>query len=110
MGLFGSKEKPEDLMRHAVGMEKNHPKAAITLFDKVLKQEPENVKALFKKGLAQNQIRKYSDAVTTFDRLLKVNPKDVQALNNKGIALAEMGNIQDASECYVQSLKSTKGP
>ena len=37
MGLFGSKENPEDLMYNAMTMmEKNNPKAAISLFDKIL--------------------------------------------------------------------------
>ncbi len=56
MGLFGSKINSEDLMYHAISMmEKNQPKAAISLFNKVLKQDPENVSALFNKGLALNQ-------------------------------------------------------
>jgi tetratricopeptide (TPR) repeat protein len=80
MGLFGSKEDPEDLMYHAMSlMEKNQPKAAISLFNKVLKQNSENISAIFNKGLALNRIKKYSDAVTCFDKLLQINPKDAQA-------------------------------
>ena len=98
MGLFGSKENPEDLMYHGMSMmEKNQPKAAISLFNKVLKQDSKNISALFNKGLALNQVKKYSDAVTCFDKLLEINPKDPQAFNNKGIAMAEMGNIQGRS-------------
>ena len=75
MGLFGSKEKPEDIMYNAMDMlEKNQPKAAISLFNKVLKQEPKNIEALLNKGLALNQIRKYSDAVTCFEKLIEINP------------------------------------
>ena len=84
MGLFGSKEKPEDLMYKAMAMmEKNQPKAAISLFDKILKQEPKNVSALYNKGLALNLRKKYTDAVTCFDKLIEINPKDAQAWNNK---------------------------
>jgi len=94
MGLFGSKVNPEDLMYNAMSMmEKNQPKVAISLFNKILKQDSENVSALFNKGLALNQRKKYSDAVTCFDKLIEINPKDAQALNNKGIAMAEMRNI-----------------
>ena len=47
MGLFGSKVNPEDLMYQAMSMmEKNMPKAAISLFNKILKQDSENVSAL----------------------------------------------------------------
>ncbi len=56
MGLFGSKENPEDLMYNAMSMmEKNQTKVAIALFNKVLKQDSEIVSALFNKGLALNQ-------------------------------------------------------
>jgi len=39
-------------------MEKNMPKAAISLFNKILKQDSKNVPALFNKGLALNQRKK----------------------------------------------------
>ena len=59
MGLFGSKENPEDLMYNAMSMmEKNQPKPAISLFDKILKQDPKNISALINKGLALNQRKK----------------------------------------------------
>ena len=49
MGLFGSKENTEDLMYNAMSiMEKNQPKGAIPLFNKILKQDSENTPALFK--------------------------------------------------------------
>ena len=77
MGLFGSKENIEDLMYNAMSlMEKTQPKGAISLFNKILKQDSENTEALFNKGLALNQIKKYSDAITCFDKVLEINPKD----------------------------------
>ena len=37
--MFGSKKDDEDLMYHAMSlMEKNQPKGAIVLFNKILKQ------------------------------------------------------------------------
>ncbi|MBT6397307.1 MAG: tetratricopeptide repeat protein, partial [Nitrosopumilus sp.] len=85
MGLFGSKENPEDIRYNAMSMmERNQPKAAISLFNKILKQNSSDVEALLNKGLALNQIKKYSDAITCFDKLLEINPKDAQALNNRG--------------------------
>ena len=96
MGLFGSKMDAEDLLYSAVSlMEKNQPKGAISLLNKVLKQEPENTSALFNKGLALNKIKKYSDAITCFDRLLDINPKDSPAWNNRGIAMAEKRRHSD---------------
>ena len=53
MGLFGSKEKPEDIKYNAMSMMgKNQPKAAVSLFNKVLKQNPSDIEALFNKGIS----------------------------------------------------------
>ena len=74
---------------------------------------PQNTSAIFNKGLALNQIKKYADAVTCFDALLQINPKDSQAFNNKGIAMAEMGDTQAANDritsynvCYTKLLRN----
>ncbi|EPA04810.1 hypothetical protein BG20_I2667, partial [Candidatus Nitrosarchaeum limnium BG20] len=57
MGLFGSTNN-SDLMYDAMSlMEKNQPKGAIALFNKILKQNPKNIEALYNKGLALNQIK-----------------------------------------------------
>ena len=50
MGLFGSKEDPEDLMYHAMSlMESRQPKGAIALFNKIIKKDPKNTSALYNK-------------------------------------------------------------
>jgi len=56
MKFFKKKEEnPEDLMYQAVSFfERNQPKAAIKLFDKVIKDDPKNLNALHHKGLALN--------------------------------------------------------
>ena len=60
MGLFGSKENLEDIRYKAMSMmEKNQPKAAVSLFNKILKQNSTDVGALLNKGLALNQIKKF---------------------------------------------------
>ncbi len=70
MGLFGSKENLEDLKYNAMSMmERNQPKAAISLFNKILKKKSSDTEALLNKGLALNKIKKYSDAITCFDKL-----------------------------------------
>ena len=84
MGLFGSKEKPEDLMYQGMSLiDRNQPKGAIALFNKVLKQDSKNVSALLNKGLALNQIKKYTDAVTCFEKLLRLIPKMLKPLTTK---------------------------
>ncbi len=48
MGLFGSKKNPEDMKYDAMAMmEKNQPKAAISLFNKILKKEIDFIDIFF---------------------------------------------------------------
>ena len=85
---------------------KINQKGAISIFNKILKQEPKNIEALFNKGLALNQMeKKYSDAITCFDIILEINPKDSQAWNNS-IAMAENGNIQAAAIGYDKAIEA----
>ena len=60
MGLFGGSKDPEDLINSAMAlMQRKQPKAAVALFKKALKNDPENVIALYNQGLAFNQLKKY---------------------------------------------------
>ena len=97
MIFFGKPKDPEDVIYQAMSfLEKKQPKAAISLFNQALKADPKNIQALYNKGLAQNQIRKYQDAITSFDRVLEIKPDDAPALNNRAIALGETGNTDGA--------------
>ena len=87
MGLFGSKENPEDIRHNAMSMmERNQPKAAVSLFNKILKQDVTDASALFNKGLALNQMRKYSDAITCFDKLLEINHNSVKGKTTEDVS------------------------
>ena len=58
MGLFGGSKKPWELIHQAMLlMDAKQPKAAIALFKKALKNEPDNVTALYNQGLALNQLK-----------------------------------------------------
>ncbi len=57
--IVNLKKNPEDMKYDAISMmEKNQPKAAISLFNKILKQNPEDKDVLLNKGLSLNKIRK----------------------------------------------------
>ena len=76
MGLFGGSKNPEDLINSAMAlMQRKQPKAALSLFKKSLKNDPENVIALYNQGLAFNQLKKYQDAISCFDKVIEINPK-----------------------------------
>src|SRR3972149_3315794 len=88
MILFGKPKEPEDVIYQAMSfLEKNQPKAAIVLFNQALKADPKNIEALYNKGLALNQIRKYQDAITSFDKVLEIKPDDAPSLNNQAIEI-----------------------
>ncbi len=106
MGLFGSNKDPEDLIYEAMSlMERRQPKIALSLFNKALKKEPKNTVALYNKGLALNQLKKYQDAISCFDQVIEINPKDAPSYNNRAIAMAEIGNLDGAMEYYDKSIK-----
>jgi len=101
MIFFSSKEKTEDLVHQAMSfMEKRRPKDAISLFKKILKNDPKNILALYNLGLALNQLKKYQDAITCFEKITIIDPKHIAAINNRGISLAELGNTDDALKYY----------
>ena len=77
MGLFGGSKDPQDLINSGILlMQRNQPKPAIALFKKALKNDPENVTAIYNQGLAFNQLKKYQDAISCFDKVIEINPKD----------------------------------
>ena len=83
---------------------KKSTKAAV-LFGQAIKQDPNNRQAHYNRGIALNQIRKYSDAITCFDEALRLDPENVPALNNKAIAMAELGDTDGAKLCYADAIK-----
>ncbi len=109
MRLFGKKTDVEDLIYEAVScLEKGQPKIAIPILNNALSEDPKNTTALYNKGLALNQTRKYNDAITCFDEVLEINPNDTQSLNNKAIALAELGNTTKQLKSLTNSYQNIK--
>ena len=107
MILFGKKEDSEDLIYQAMSLlQKNQPKAAVGLFNKALKNDSKNISALHNKGLALNQMKKYSDAITCFEMILQIDSKDASAFNNKAIALAELGDTESALKYYDKAIEA----
>jgi len=107
MKFFGKSEDPEDLIYRGVSfLGRKQPKAAIALFNQALKADPKNTTALYNKGKALNQIRKYQDAITCFDKVLEITPNDAPSLNNRAIALAELGNPEDAMKFYDKAIEA----
>ena len=86
---------------------------AKTQRNKVLKKDPNNESARYKRFLANQHLSieslrsegdtlytqgKYQEAVQSYDKALKIDPTDVYALNGKGAVLNTQGKYQEAIE------------
>lgn len=82
-----------------------NPKEALSYFSRVLKLEPDNKKALVKKGNVLGKLGKYSQAVSFYDKALAQEPDDFLALINKGLALHFLERYHEAISCYDMALQ-----
>ena len=71
----------------------------------MLKIQPNNVKALYNKGLSLGSLGRYQDAIQYFDKVLKIQPNNVKALYNKGLSLGSLGRYQDAIQYFDKVLE-----
>ena len=60
-------------------------------FDKALAIQPNNVKALYNKGLVLGSLGNYTEAIKYYDKALAIQPNDFDVQNNKANALAKLG-------------------
>lgn len=85
--------------------EKDHKKACYC-FDKALQLEPDNVTALFNKGITYLQMKMYPLALECFNRLLNIGYRDnVKVWKCKGDCLRMLDNRAGAIECYNEALR-----
>jgi tetratricopeptide (TPR) repeat protein len=77
---------------------------AITLYDKALEIDPNDVVALNNKGLALKNLSKYEEAITLYDKALEIDTKEVNVLTNKGVALDDLGRYEEAITWYDKAL------
>jgi tetratricopeptide (TPR) repeat protein len=82
---------------------------AITIFDDVLRTDPDYIIALYNKGLALSQAGRHNEAITCYNKALDIDPNFAEAWNNKGLALYVIGKnkIHDSyyASCFDRALK-----
>ncbi len=81
-------------------MKKRDYNQAVSFYDKLLRSEPHNTRALFNKAVCLQMSNRLQEAVKVYDQLLEINPRDIDCLINKGLALRKMGDMQGAVETY----------
>lgn len=82
---------------------------AVEYLDKVLKMNPQDIEALFKKGVALKNLGKLEESIRCFDEILKIHPNDTSSLHKKGSTLLGMGKALKAIRCYQKILKIDPG-
>jgi len=83
---------------------KNYVKAN-ELYDLILKEYPDDVNALYNKGLVLYDLGKLEEAIVWYDKALGIDPKHVYALNNKGAALDKLGKLEEAITWFDKALE-----
>lgn len=87
--------------------EKTHHKEAMELYDKAIKQDPDNELAWMNKGFHLQSLGRAEEAIKCFDHALTLNPKNPQAMVVKGCAYDNLGKHKDAVKTFQQALKIT---
>ena len=73
---------------------------ALKDYDHVLSMDPQNVDALFNRGVLYCDLERYSDAVSDFSEALKHNPKNVHAYFYRAKAHEALGKKKHAQLDY----------
>ena len=83
------------------------PAEALSHYDTLLMDNPENYIALFNKGYVNYVYLEDNEAALDyFNQALAVNPKYLDAFYNKGLVLEHMGDYAQAEEIYKAVLKT----
>jgi tetratricopeptide (TPR) repeat protein len=81
---------------------------AIEMYDVVLKNEPENFDALFKKSLVLAKLAKYDQAIEFLEHALNINPAHPDIWYHRGCFLEEIERYDDALKSFDIDLKIDK--
>ena len=83
-----------------------NPKKALSIFNKILELEPDNINALLKKGNILGKFGKYTESILIYDKVLSIESQNILALVNKGLALHYLARYDEAIACFDVVLKT----
>ena len=73
---------------------------AIIYLDKILEQDPDNLKALTNKAGLLAQLGNFSKSLSLSDKVLEIDPDRISALTNKAIALKMLGEYEKSIDTF----------
>lgn len=86
----------------------DEPIEALRLCNDALRDDPENVAAMFMTGCLQSRAEHFVTALAMFERVIRFQPKRHEAWNNAGLALQECGQHTQAREHFKRALELDK--
>jgi len=77
---------------------------AIIYLDKILEQDPDNLKALTNKAGLLAQLGNFSKSLSLTNKVLEIDPNRISALTNKAIALKMLGEYEKSFKVFTKIL------
>jgi len=99
----GKNIKEWESISAALVAEKRFSEAMIYL-DKILEQEPDNLKALTNKAGLLAQLGNFSKSLSLSNKVLDIEPDRISALTNKAIALKMLGEYEKSYQIFTKIL------
>ena len=78
---------------------------AITYLDKILDEEPDNLKALSNKAGLLIKLEQFSESIELANRVLEIDPNRISTLTNKAIALKMLNEHERSFQVFTQILR-----
>ena len=95
--VFAQEENFKELFKTAASHSLNGEyRQSITIYEEILKNQPNNNLALKMKGLALSNLDEHTSALKQFHQALKVSPNDVTTLTAMGVSFGSLGEYQEA--------------
>ncbi|MGD0958308.1 MAG: tetratricopeptide repeat protein [Methylomonas sp.] len=83
-----------------IARQRGQPIAAIELFGRALKINPNQLNVLINHGNALFEIHRLEEALNSYDRVLAIKPDFAEILNNRGIVLVGLNRPEQALASY----------
>jgi tetratricopeptide (TPR) repeat protein len=85
-------------------------KEALEIYDRILNEEPKNIKVLLNKGLSLYRLGKHEAAIEYYDKALRIEPNRIEAIVQKGLALSRLRIALESESCFNKAAQLTPLP
>ncbi len=104
----GSKKQYDYMVSGMKAFDLGNYEEAIRDFTRLLKNEIDNERAYYNRGLAYLYTRRYEEAADDFDEVIRINPSFAEPYNNRGLAYSFLGSHEEAIKDFDMAI--TKDP